>query len=43
MGGRFGKYGDAKCEAQIRKNRLGPLVSREVERDQQGLSGTIPA
>ncbi len=24
MGGRFGKYGDAKRKAQIRKNRLRP-------------------
>ncbi|MCK4486606.1 MAG: hypothetical protein KAU38_07580 [Desulfobacterales bacterium] len=24
MGGRFGKYGDAKRKAQIRKNRLKP-------------------
>jgi hypothetical protein len=26
MGGRFGKYGDAKRKAQIRKNRLEPAT-----------------
>lgn len=28
MGGRFGKYGDAKRKAKIRKTRLTPPVSR---------------
>ena len=29
MGGRFGKYGDAKRKAQIRKNRLRPPIAQQ--------------
>jgi hypothetical protein len=29
MGGRFGKYGDAKRKAQIRKNRLKPPAPQQ--------------
>jgi hypothetical protein len=32
MGGRFGKYGDAKRKARIRKNRLRPKTVYEVIR-----------
>jgi len=30
MGGRFGKYGDAKRKAQLRKNRLRPPDPRKL-------------
>jgi hypothetical protein len=33
MGGRFGKYGDAKRKAQIRKNRLRPPALQERRKD----------
>ncbi|RLB82924.1 MAG: hypothetical protein DRH17_03990 [Deltaproteobacteria bacterium] len=33
MGGRFGKYGDAKRKAQIRKNRLRPPGPHQRGRD----------
>lgn len=33
MGGRFGKYGDAKRKAQIRKNRLRPPERRQPKKD----------
>jgi len=33
MGGRFGKYGDAKRKAQIRKNRLRPPVPQQRRKD----------
>jgi hypothetical protein len=29
MGGRFGKYGDAKRKAQIRKTRLKPPLAQQ--------------
>ena len=32
MGGRFGKYGDAKRKVQIRKNRLRPPDLRQSDR-----------
>jgi len=32
MGGRFGKYGDAKRKAQIRKNRLRPPVIHQPKK-----------
>ncbi|MBW2331417.1 MAG: hypothetical protein JRF30_10990 [Deltaproteobacteria bacterium] len=39
MGGRFGKYGDAKRKAQIRKNRLRPpdLQQRRKNKPWKGL------
>ena len=33
MGGRFGKYGDAKRKAQIRKNRLRPPAPQQRGKD----------
>jgi len=33
MGGRFGKYGDAKRKAQIRKNRLKAPDPRQAEEE----------
>ncbi len=33
MGGRFGKYGDAKRKAQIRKNRLKPPAIQQRRND----------
>jgi hypothetical protein len=33
MGGRFGKYGDAKRKALIRKNRLRPPVPWQPKKD----------
>ncbi|MCK4487526.1 MAG: hypothetical protein KAU38_12305 [Desulfobacterales bacterium] len=33
MGGRFGKYGDAKRKAQIRKNRLTPPAIQQPRKD----------
>jgi hypothetical protein len=33
MGGRFGKYGDAKRKALIRKNRLRPPGPRQPKKD----------
>jgi hypothetical protein len=33
MGGRFGKYGDAKRKAQIRKNRLRPPDAQQRGKD----------
>jgi len=33
MGGRFGKYGDAKLKAQIRKNRLRPPDPQQRAKD----------
>ncbi len=33
MGGRFGKYGDAKRNAQIRKSRLRPSETGKAEKD----------
>ncbi|MBW1717496.1 MAG: hypothetical protein JRJ77_17030 [Deltaproteobacteria bacterium] len=33
MGGRFGKYGDAKRKAKIRKNRLRPPAPQQPTKD----------
>ncbi|MCK4485961.1 MAG: hypothetical protein KAU38_04265 [Desulfobacterales bacterium] len=33
MGGRFGKYGDAKRKAQIRKTRLRPPALQQRTKD----------
>jgi len=33
MGGRFGKYGDAKRKAKIRKNRLKPPALQQRSKD----------
>jgi len=33
MGGRFGKHGDAKRKAQIRKNRLKPPALQQRGKD----------
>ena len=33
MAGRFGKYGDTKRKARLRKNRLRPPLSRQPGKD----------
>jgi hypothetical protein len=33
MGGRFGKYGDTKRKARLRKSRLRPPLPRQPEKD----------
>ena len=33
MGGRFGKYGDAKRKARLRKSRIGPADLRQQAKE----------
>ena len=41
MGGRFGKYGDAKRKAQIRKNRLRPPAPQQRGKDKPLKKGDL--